>query len=208
MKGIIKDAAILCIITLVSGLLLGFVYDATKDQIAQLALETEINANRAVMPAQPEGENLTFVATFMATNKNELISYGNGDISDIKTCYQSSNPDVPYGYVVYVTSHEGYGGDIKFQVGILSDGTITGVEITEIGETAGLGMKAKEPGFRQQFIGKNAEVIKYTKNGASNPDEIDAISSATITTNAITNGVNGALSAFRSVSMNGGAVNE
>ena len=48
------------------------------------------------------------------------------------------------GYVVNVTSHEGYGGDIDISVGIREDGTVTGIEMLSISETAGLGMKAKE----------------------------------------------------------------
>ena len=36
-----------------------------------------------------------------------------------------------------------------------------------------------------------------TKTGAASEDEIDAISGATITTNAVTNGVNAGLAAFQ-----------
>ena len=44
---------------------------------------------------------------------------------------------------------------------------------------------------------KQVEQLQYTKNGATQDDEINAISGATVTTNAMTNGVNAGLCAFR-----------
>ncbi len=101
------------------------------------------------------------------------------------------------GYVLNVTSHSGYGGDIEISVGILNDGTISGIEMLSINETAGLGMKADEAEFKDQFKDKNVEKFSYTKNGASADNEIDAISGATITTSAVTDAVNSALVYFQ-----------
>ena len=97
------------------------------------------------------------------------------------------------GYVINVTSHEGYGGDIEISVGIASDGTVKGIEMLSIGETAGLGMKAKDAEFKDQFRDKKVQKFTYTKNGEKGDDKIDAISGATITTNAVTNAVDSAL---------------
>ena len=59
------------------------------------------------------------------------------------------------GSIYIITSHEGYGGDIKMAVGI-KDGAVTGVTMLEIGETAGLGMEARDnPDFTAQYVGKN-----------------------------------------------------
>ena len=112
------------------------------------------------------------------------------------------------GAVLNVTSTEGYGGDISFSMGILKDGTVSGIQILSISETAGLGMRAKEESFYGQFAGKNAEKFSYTKTGASAEDEIDAISGATITTRAMTNGVNAGLSYFRDSLVKGGVIHE
>ena len=65
--------------------------------------------------------------------------------------------------------------------------------IREINDTPGLGLKAKEAGFRDQYVGKNADSLTVTKTGASEDNEIDAISGATVTSNAVTNAVNAAL---------------
>ena len=45
------------------------------------------------------------------------------------------------GYVITVTTREGYGGDIQFAVGVRMDGTVNGMSILDIAETAGLGMR-------------------------------------------------------------------
>ena len=58
-------------------------------------------------------------------------------------------------------------------------------------------MNADTPAFKDQFVGKQVEKLQYTKNGATQDDEINAISGATVTTNAMTNGVNAGLCAFR-----------
>ena len=75
--------------------------------------------------------------------------------------------------------------------------TVTGIEMLSISETAGLGMKAKEADFKDQFKDKNVEKFTYTKTGESGDDMIDAISGATITTNAVTNAVDSALVYFQ-----------
>ena len=93
------------------------------------------------------------------------------------------------GYVITVTSHEGYGGDIKFSMGIRADGTLNGISILSISETAGLGMRAEEV-LKPQFAGKQVDQFSVTKNGAVSEDQIDAISGATITSKAVTNAVN------------------
>ena len=101
------------------------------------------------------------------------------------------------GYAFAVVTSEGYGGDIRFSMGVQNDGTLNGISILSIGETAGLGMNADTPAFKVQFVGKQLEKLQYTINVATLDDEINAISGATVTTNAMTNGVNAGLCAFR-----------
>ena len=108
--------------------------------------------------------------------------------------------------MITVTTKEGYGGDIQFSVGVRTDGTLNGMSILSISETAGLGMRAEEV-LKPQFANKRAEVFAYTKSGAAAEDQIDAISGATITTNAVTNGVNAGLYYFRT-QLGGGSDNE
>ena len=101
---------------------------------------------------------------------------------------------------------EGYGGDIQFTLGITNEGTTNGISILAISETPGLGMEA-ESVLKPQFEGKKAAQFNYTKTGAVSEDQIDAISGATITTNAVTNGVNAGLYYFQNV-LGGGMADE
>lgn len=94
---------------------------------------------------------------------------------------------------------EGYGGDISFMMGIRLDGTLNGISILSIGETAGLGMNADTDAFKSQFANKKVEKFTFTKTGSTSDSEIDALSGATITTTAMTNGVNAGLAAFSSL---------
>ena len=91
-------------------------------------------------------------------------------------------------------------------VGVGADGTVNGVSITEIKETAGLGMKAPDV-LTPQFADKKVQSFTYVKNGASAENEVDAISGATVTTKAVTNAVNGGLRVALEL-LEGGAVNE
>ena len=80
--------------------------------------------------------------------------------------------------------------------GIRENGTqkvVSGIDFLEINETAGLGMKATEPAFKEQFQNKAVESFELTKDGAVEEYQVDALSGATRTSNAVTNAVNGAL---------------
>ena len=103
------------------------------------------------------------------------------------------------GYVLSLVDPEGYGGDISFMMGIRLDGTLNGISILSIGETAGLGMNADTDAFKSQFANKKVEKFTFTKTGSTSDSEIDALSGATITTTAMTNGVNAGLAAFSSL---------
>ena len=105
-----------------------------------------------------------------------------------------------------ITTKEGYGGDIQFTIGVRMDGTVNGMSLLAISETAGLGMRAEEV-LKPQFANKQVEKFEYTKCGATSDNQIDAISGATITTNAVTNGVNAGLYYFQT-ELKGGSENE
>ena len=80
-------------------------------------------------------------------------------------------------------------------MGITSDGTLKGVSLLQIAETPGLGMNA-ESVLVPQFHNVPAGVFTVVKSGATSADEIDAISGATVTSEAITVGVNAAYECY------------
>ena len=205
MKQIVKDALILTAITLISGCLLGLVYEITKEPIAQAQYNAQQEAYKAVFA---DAESFEEYAEFNAEAAAAVVAgseYTENTIQGVVVAKDASGNGL--GYVITVTSHAGYAGDITFSVGITNDGMVNGYSITSIGETAGLGMKAKEEKFYSQFEGKNADSFVVTKGAASSDSEIEAISGATITSNAVTNGVNAGLTYFRSI-VEGGSTNE
>ena len=100
------------------------------------------------------------------------------------------------GYVITTTDKDGFGGNIQITVGIKKDGTINGVSILSISETAGLGMKATEPSFYNQYVNKKADKFVVSKDGGDG-EQIDALSGATITSRAVTGAVNAALGYYQ-----------
>lgn len=191
MKKIIKDTLILTIITVVAGFCLGYVYDITKEPIAKTQELAKQNAYKAVfMDADSFAEDeISHVA-----NADVILEGGgfNGVKIDEALAALDASGNV-IGYVLTVTDSEGYGGDITITMGIKSDGTLNGIEILSISETAGLGMRANTDEFKGQFANKQVEQFTYTKTGAKSDYEIDALSGATITTKAVLNAVNGGL---------------
>lgn len=206
-RNMLREAGILFAITLLSGLLLGLVFEVTKEP-RKLQQERAIEeACIAVFPqAKEQGVELTFEtldAVPSAALQEELAQ----DNVEIGTVYRASDAVGFYGYVVEAVSARGYGGDIVLYVGVGADGTVNGVSILEINETAGLGMEAPNV-LVPQFEGRKVDSFVYTKTGATpGTNEVDAISSATITTKAVTDAVNGGLKTALEL-LEGGAVHE
>lgn len=197
-KSMLKDAGILFAITLLAGLMLGFVYELTKEPIRIQEEKAIQEACQAVFADASGFEALKYTPTLEMTD--ELATDG----VEIGTVYKASDASgVMKGYVVETTSSEGYGGDITLYVGITNEGVVNGISILSIAETPGLGMNA-ESVLVPQFENVEATVFTITKTGSTSESEIDAISGATITTKAIVNAVNGAITIVTEEIMKGG----
>lgn len=194
---IIKDALALTLITLVAGVALGGVYEITKDPIAKQEAQAKAEAYEQVFTDAAAFEAVEMDDTLTKTIRDQLDQEGYKAQSIEEVMRAEDQRGETLGYAFTVVTSEGYGGDIQFSMGVQNDGTLNGISILSIGETAGLGMNADTPAFKDQFVGKQVEKLQYTKNGATQDDEINAISGATVTTNAMTNGVNAGLCAFR-----------
>lgn len=194
MKEMMKNTGILLAITLIAGLLLGLVYQVTKEPIAKQEAKAKQEACQEVF-----ADAASFEAVELAVVDDGAWSgegYGQESVDEVMVAKDSAGSTL--GYVITVTTKEGYGGDIQFSMGIRADGTVNGISLLSISETAGLGMRAEEV-LKPQFAGKNVAKFEYTKSGAAADHQIDAISGATITTNAVTNGVNAGLYYFQTV---------
>ena len=202
MKEMIKNTAILLVITVVAGLVLGLVYQVTKDPIAVQEARKKQEACQEVFQDAASFEAMEVRAVDVSGWAE--AGYAQESIDEVMSATDASGSLL--GYVITVTTKEGYGGEIQFSIGVRTDGTLNGMSILSISETAGLGMRAEEV-LKPQFAGKQIEKFEYTKSGAIAESQIDAISGATITTNAVTNGVNAGLYYFQT-ELGGGSGNE
>ncbi len=199
MKNMLKDTFILFMITLFAGLILSVVYEVTKEPIA---VQEEKNRQEAFAAVFDTGEQFESVEIDMMTVETVLTEAGISGVTIEEVVQALGSDGKLLGYCITVTSHKGYGGDIKLTVGVTVDGVLNGISILEIAETPGLGMKA-ESDLQPQFEGKAVSQFEYTKTGAVMDNQIDAISGATITTKAVTNAVNAGLEVFHTVLLGG-----
>jgi len=192
MNKIVKDALLLTLITLVSGCALGAVHEIT---LAPIQAANEAATAAAYKEVFPDAVNFNAIDVDAAALATVQGTYADDTIDAVVEAVDGSGSLL--GYVLTITTSAGYGGNITFSIGVQSDGTLNGYSITDISETAGLGMKAKEEKFSSQFnnitLGDSyLEVSKVDPSGT-----IDAISGATITSKAMTYGVDAGLMYFR-----------
>ena len=172
-KFILKLAAILFAIAFICTLLLVLCNEMTKDRIAALQTEAENAAKSEVLP---EAES------FEDTKEENVVA-----------AYIGKKDGETVGYCLKVEP-SGFGGAVSMIVGINTEGVVTGVKITSMTETPGLGAKASDESWLGQFVGKNGD-ISVVKTGNAKDNQINAISGATVTSKAVAKGVNDALAA-------------
>ena len=185
-----KDALVLSLITLISGCCLGGAYGLTKQKIYEINMASTIASYKQVMPAE-EYDDETHADALTTAQSDGKIAADNGGASLISVVAAKDASGAETGYIVK-GSAAGYGGSVIVVVGVDADLKVTGISFPEtLPETAGLGQKATEPAFYEQFAGKGTK-LSVKKGGGAGEDEIDAISGATITSTAVTNTVNAA----------------
>lgn len=170
--GMLRLTVVLFTITAVVALLLGLVNFITVDKIEAINANKTATAMKEVLPADTYTE----------------LEYTGGD-SLVAAVYKADDE----GYVVKVLP-SGFGGAIDMVVGVDNDGVVTGISIIKMAETSGLGTNASKPSFKDQYIG-GAGDFAVNKDGG----EIDALTGATITSRAVTKGVNSAVEAVKTL---------
>lgn len=198
MNKMIKNALILMIITLVSGLLLGAIYEITKEPRRKQEEKLQAEAYQTVFSTADKFEGFDYDESKVNEDlsKNDITSK-NVIVDGAVKAFDENNTLL--GYVINVTSKEGFGGDISFSVGIDLNGKITGISILSISETAGLGMNATKEEFLNQYLVEKNGLFIVNKDNNSEGTNIDALSGATITSKAVTKGVNAAVIAAETI---------
>lgn len=190
-QSMMKDAIILCMISLIAALALGFVNELTKDRIAFLAAQAKAEAYQEVFPeavAIVDAEVDATLKEALEEAESILTAGGFSNITINEVCIVQDANQKRIGYVGSV-SLKAY-DSMTLTFGYTTEGVCTGLAFLEIKETPGIGMKADEPEFKNQFVNKKAEQFISVKNGASADNEINAISGATFTTDGVLRGVN------------------
>ncbi len=198
---LVHDIVIITIITLIAGLLLGVIHSITAGPIAAQEEKTRIRTQKAVFPAASSFKAVEGIADDeVLIEKVTDTGLTKTEVCAVDIAYDEAGDKL--GYVVTSLNKEGYGGEIKIMTGIDTTGeelSINGIAFLTLAETAGMGMKADLPEFKDQFVDlvPGDDMIVYTKTGKSAPNEIDAISGSTITTSSVMKAANAALVAAR-----------
>ena len=189
-QSMMKDAIILCMISLIAALALGFVNELTKDRIAMLEAQAKAEAYKEVYPeavAIVDADNNEILAKAMEESATILSDGGFSNVTLEEVCLVQDGSGNHIGYVASVTLKAYDVMTLTF--GYTVDGVCTGLAFLDIKETPGIGMKADEPAFKSQFAGNAAERFVSVNSGAGE-GEINAISGATFTTDGVIKGVN------------------
>ncbi len=185
-KEILMPTIVLFVICVVASALLGGTNMLTEDKIASIEAEAKAEAMQTVM--------------------EDAASFGDAvAVSDTLEYSEALDADGNViGYAFTVTEN-GYGGAIKVMVGVNPDGTVRKLAVLSAdNETPGLGLNIKKDSFLDQFIGKTNGISVNKNTPAEN--EIQALTSATISSSAVTRAVNAALDCFET-QVKGGAEN-
>lgn len=184
MKDILKLGSILFVICAIAALALGITNNITQPVIEERNIQANNESRKEVLSEADEFK---------------LIESLNNDI--VEEVYEGLKGEEVVGYTIK-TLPKGYGGSVEVMVGITSEGKVNGIKIGNHSETPGLGSKAAESPFKDQFNGKDAKnSLNVVKGSSSAESDIVAISGATITSNAVTAGVNAAMDIFNEISV-------
>ncbi|MBR6164406.1 MAG: RnfABCDGE type electron transport complex subunit D [Clostridia bacterium] len=184
-----KPVIALTLIAALAGVALSGVFSVTKDPIEKQELAAKTASYKEVCPD---------AATFeVPDGAEEKLQEAAGSTTRVNEAYIAKDAaGNTIGYALNVSS-KGFGGDVTLALGLTADGSITGISFTELNETAGLGMRADEPAFKEQFAGKSG-TLNLVKGDAGD-GEISAITGASVTSNAVINAVNEGLSFYETV---------
>lgn len=184
--GIGQLVVVLGLITLVCALLLGMANGITAPLIEKNQTATRNAAMAAIIP-DVEFEDMGVVLSAEEVAAAGVTMPAGRSAAAISGVYKATKDGETAGYCLEVQP-KGFGGTMTMIVGILADETVAGVQVTGHAETPGLGAKSQsDPAWIAQYAGQAANgQLAVSKDGGT----IDAITGATITSRAVTDGVN------------------
>lgn len=186
MKASMRQVIVLTIIAAASALVLSMVYNFTYDPIQRnraAALEGSI---LAVLPGAVDFNVIEAELTERIDDDRSTVRSTPSSDSGPLMLYQGLDESGKAVGFAFVGEGAGYGGIVKIMVGVdHNTELISGLEVLEHAETPNLGSKIEDASFRNQFIGK----------GLNDPltvgQDIDKVSGATVSSNAVTAAIKG-----------------
>lgn len=169
-KAILVPTISLFLICLVVTAILALTNSVTADKIAANEEESKQNSMFAVLPDAAGFEEIEADVMYLGRDSSGSI----------------------VGYAISTVT-QGYGGQVKVMTGIDMTGVIVGVDVFyNDDETPGLGKNTSNEAFRDQYKGLSADTDIAVSKDASGSDiqTVDAVTSATISSRAVTRAVN------------------
>jgi electron transport complex protein RnfG len=185
MRDILKLVITLTTISIVAAFSLAFVYDVTKEPIAQSLREEKLAAIRAVLPEYDNAPDQQVQSIGLGRDQRGR---------EQKLEFYVATRQGEWVGTAFTSSGKGFGGEIVLMLGITPNKQINRVKVLNHKETPGLGAKVAQAKFIDQFNGRpiSAEELKVKKDGG----DIDAVTGATISSRAVTAAINEGLKVY------------
>lgn len=187
-----RHAMVLACFAFLVAVVLAATQAATKDRIALNEKQQQAKVFAELLPSQLHDHSLDRFKLQLKDAKTNRM----------RTCYIAKVDGVATAAIISATATDGYSGDIDLLIGVLKDGTISGVRVSKHSETPGLGdaIELHRSNWVLSFDGKS--LSDPTKSGwalKKYKGEFDQFTGATITPRAVVNEVNNTLQFFNSV---------
>jgi len=185
MRNILKLGLFLCIIASIAGWSISYVNGITYPLIQEQLKQEKLAGFQEVYPGA--GDIKDESNKYLSSNSDSILT-------EVNVVSQDNNP---VG-VIYMVNPLGYGGAIQLLVGIdIAGKDITAIKVLSQTETPGLGTNAQKGFFTDRFKQKSAEsMLEVVTKDPVEDNQVLAITSATITSKAVTAGVNAARQHF------------
>ncbi len=181
-SNILTMSLVLLVIAIISSGLLAYVYNLTKDKIAE---SDNLKKTQALSMVIPEFDNSPMEDCFQIASDGDSLM-----------CYVGKKGDEIVGVAIETYTDKAFSGKFTVMVGFAPDGTIYNTMMLSHQETPGLGDKAdkKKSNWSDQFNNKNPENfnLSVTKDGGN----VDGITAATISSRAYCDAVDRAYKSF------------
>ena len=173
-------------VSVFSGLMLGFVYEQTKAPIQAAQNHMELEAITDIIGSDYDNNPFEDKTYIYDDNGNKLEFYPARKDGQIKA------------FAIKTFSNKAFGGKLELIAGFGINGKILGYKVVNSQETPGLGTKVSEADFAEQFRGLRPQSPAF--NVRQDGGEIDAVTSATISSRAVIDAIRKAYNAYRKLS--------